>query len=227
LSRLIRVARRTREEFIARGLIRDFVPVWIVSLDVVHIINAWIDAQPTLPGIDPAVLDAVPYGLLVMPFREDVDVQVPGADYAAAAWENTAATGQMGTSRVAYVDPEGRVLDFTPKGDQRIHEAAKGQIATVVAFASTPFGTVTMHGRGGRVGGGGAARSVPVGIVHLRAPAQARYDHDPAGFVEWSCRWFVRGHTRHLADGREVPVSGYVKGPSDKPFRPRTYVVDR
>lgn len=64
-----------------------------------------------------------------------------------------------------------------------------------------------------------------VQVVRLRrsvSDARAERGAEP---VEWSCRWFVRGHWRQqacgqgLAERRPVFVLPYVKGPDDKPLR--------
>lgn len=68
-----------------------------------------------------------------------------------------------------------------------------------------------------------------VRVVSLRRPAQ-RHDGDgESRHVEWSHRWLVNGHWRHLWDEardreRLVWVSPYVKGPDDKPFVPKRTV---
>jgi hypothetical protein len=36
--------------------------------------------------------------------------------------------------------------------------------------------------------------------------------------VDWSCRWWVRGHWRHLKN-KKIWIKAYVKGPADKPWR--------
>jgi hypothetical protein len=36
--------------------------------------------------------------------------------------------------------------------------------------------------------------------------------------VDWSCRWWVRGHWRHLKN-KKIWIKAYVKGPAGKPWR--------
>jgi len=54
-------------------------------------------------------------------------------------------------------------------------------------------------------------------VIRLRRLSPG--DSEPEHTVDWSCRWMVRGHWRHLSDGRQTYVHPHVKGPQDKPFR--------
>lgn len=63
-----------------------------------------------------------------------------------------------------------------------------------------------------------AAPPPPVYVVHYRRPEQKTVQPDGTP-RDWTCQWLVRGHWRHLADGRTLWVRPYVKGPEDKPFR--------
>jgi hypothetical protein len=56
-----------------------------------------------------------------------------------------------------------------------------------------------------------------VNVIVLRRKYQSRTDESRN--VEWSMQWPVRGHWRHLKDGRSIPIPAYVKGPKDKPFK--------
>lgn len=63
-----------------------------------------------------------------------------------------------------------------------------------------------------------------VRIVTLRRRQYVNKKEGDGEPVEWSCRWLVRGHWRRVRDkktGEEktVWVRGYIKGPSDKPFK--------
>jgi hypothetical protein len=52
-------------------------------------------------------------------------------------------------------------------------------------------------------------------------------DQKPGSGREYRHRWLVRGHWRHLADGRRTWVRPYVKGPAGAPWRGRPIYVDR
>ncbi len=56
-----------------------------------------------------------------------------------------------------------------------------------------------------------------ISVVTLRGTDYIPRNDEP-GFVDWSSRWLVRGHSRHLASGKVVPVRPHVKGPADKPL---------
>lgn len=72
-----------------------------------------------------------------------------------------------------------------------------------------------------------------VTTVHLRHRV---YDSEAEGdgrAIDWSHRWYVRGHKRRITDRRtgevrETWVHGYIKGPPDKPLmmREHLYVLD-
>jgi len=59
-------------------------------------------------------------------------------------------------------------------------------------------------------------------VVTLRALEGSPTAPTDAAARERHCRFFVRGHQRHLASGRVVPVRPHVKGPKDKPLKPPT-----
>jgi len=63
-------------------------------------------------------------------------------------------------------------------------------------------------------------------VVRLRRPTTPTGDESEPRPVEWSHRWLVGGHWRNqwfpsLGVHRQVFISPYVKGPSDKPLIPR------
>jgi len=63
-------------------------------------------------------------------------------------------------------------------------------------------------------------------IVRLRRPTTPTADDSDPRPVEWSHRWLVGGHWRNqwfpsLGVHRQVYISPYVKGPTDKPLIPR------
>lgn len=75
-----------------------------------------------------------------------------------------------------------------------------------------------------------------VRVVQLRRRESVPLTTEEPGahrVVNWSCRWLVTGHWRqqHYRDGVKAKwISGYDKGPADKPFRVsprRVYVVSR
>lgn len=73
-----------------------------------------------------------------------------------------------------------------------------------------------------------------VSLVHLRTVIRDHSkpldgEHKP---IEWTCRWRVRSFWRRPArtspdHPKTIYVPSYVKGPGDKPFRPRVTIVDR
>jgi hypothetical protein len=61
-----------------------------------------------------------------------------------------------------------------------------------------------------------------VGVVHLRAYESAHPRREGQGPVDWSCRWFVRGHWRnqpYKIGIRPRYVLPYLKGPDNKPIK--------
>jgi hypothetical protein len=56
-------------------------------------------------------------------------------------------------------------------------------------------------------------------VTVIRLRRQRHEEPDIEHPVDWQCRWLVRGHWRHLPDGRQTWVMAHVKGPDDKPFR--------
>jgi hypothetical protein len=84
--------------------------------------------------------------------------------------------------------------------------------------------------RRGRIG-----RLSPIHVVYLRRFQRQASDTTEAQAVEWSHRWFVRGHWRQHWWPREhvhkpLWISTYLKGPEDKPVKPpglRVYAVTR
>lgn len=73
------------------------------------------------------------------------------------------------------------------------------------------------------------AKRPNVSVVSLPVPPRTHHPPNSAGGdpVDWSCRWLVSGHYRLLPGGRITYVKPYVKGPANKPFRPRAYDVRR
>lgn len=59
--------------------------------------------------------------------------------------------------------------------------------------------------------------------VQLVTWRKANYQY-PEGHIpvpkNWSCRWSVRPHYRRYKSGKVVEIKSYIKGPSDKPYRP-------
>lgn len=71
-------------------------------------------------------------------------------------------------------------------------------------------------------------------VVKLRRPAPQRYEVGDPRQVEWSHRWIVTGHWRHLWNEESqteklVWISPYVKGPESKPLivKDRLYKLER
>lgn len=71
------------------------------------------------------------------------------------------------------------------------------------------------HASRASIAGGGPIPEVTV--IRLRRREELDTDHDPM-VVRWSHRWLVRGHIRHLSEGRTTFVRAHVKGPKDKPI---------
>lgn len=66
-------------------------------------------------------------------------------------------------------------------------------------------------------------RDIPtVCVVRWRKVEHTR--SDGTRDVEWSHRWIVRGHLRHLKDGRVTPVRQYVKGPKGLPLVVKAHI---
>lgn len=57
-------------------------------------------------------------------------------------------------------------------------------------------------------------------IITLRRPNSqvADEERERTRDVEWTHRWIVSGHWRHLADGRQTWIGEYVKGPENLPL---------
>ena len=64
-----------------------------------------------------------------------------------------------------------------------------------------------------------------VDIVTLRRLEQDRSNDPKGNDVDWQWSWTVRGHWRHLKDGRRIRIHWYVKGPKDKPLKPRAIQI--
>lgn len=96
--------------------------------------------------------------------------------------------------------------------------------ASIQSFWRMARGFVRVPERASRPGRRAAKRALlereHVTVIRLRR--QRRDDPDDPETerdVDWQCRWMVRGHWRHLQDGRQTWVMAHVKGPDDKPFR--------
>lgn len=84
-----------------------------------------------------------------------------------------------------------------------------------------------------------AAEAGPVAVSDVHVVTLRRAEQtEPEGEreVEWSCRWWVRGHWRRQAVGVDraerlrIWIVPHIKGPEDKPLKPRvptTYAVTR
>lgn len=78
-------------------------------------------------------------------------------------------------------------------------------------------------------------RSENISIVQLREITRKANQSGESREVDWSCRWTVAPHVRqqwYASIGKHLPViiGGYIKGPEDKPFKPRStpiYAVTR
>lgn len=73
-----------------------------------------------------------------------------------------------------------------------------------------------------------------VTTVHLRHVIYDSESDAEGRVVDWSHRWYVRGHKRRITDRktgevREIWVHAYIKGPPDKPLlmREHLYALDR
>jgi hypothetical protein len=62
--------------------------------------------------------------------------------------------------------------------------------------------------------------SQDVTVITMRRTKHTPYDtdHTPQ-HIDWSCRWIVQGHIRHLPTGKTTWVRPYIKGPDGAPIR--------
>ena len=239
--------KKSESRFVA-GLLKDAVPyLW---LDDVR--TAIVDkAKPRLPAHETTSVQT-PHKVMWWAWESDLTFQLPGVGEVTGVGQIILDLGKFGLSLIDILRKDGGagfVVLFHPlvvygqKYPDDFHagsDALYDGTVKMIAFLNSPYVTPppTLLNRGLRkrmtkAGVTDELLDLSVRLITLRRPeSHGSEPSDESEAREWSHRWLVSGHFRNQwypsrNDHSLIWVPAYVKGPDDKPFKPRGYKVAR